>query len=153
MITEQIAQDLKQALLAGDTERVTVLRGLKTAITYAEVAMGKKGVGLSDEEILGIFQKEVKKRQDSVDAYTKAGSPERAEQEAREQAIIQKYLPQQLSEAAVSELIDAAIVATGASSVRDMGRVISVVKQKAGASADGSMIARLAKQRLEEQAA
>lgn len=147
-IQQRLTDDLKQALLAGEAERVTVLRGLKSVILYAEVAEGKREEGLANEQVVGLFQKEAKKRQESADLYTKAGEQERANKELAEKAIIEAYLPEQLNEDEIRALIDQAIEEVGSSEVRNMGQIIGLVKQKAGGSADGSVIARLVKEKV-----
>lgn len=148
MLSQQLNDDLKAAMLAKDTARVETLRGLKSVILYAEVAAGKRDTGLPDEEVLALFAKEAKKRQESADLYVQGGSQERADKELAEKAIIESYLPAQLSEDELGKLIDEAVASTGAQDAKDMGRVIGAVKAKAGASADGAMIARLVKERL-----
>lgn len=148
MLKQQIDIDLKAALLAGETTKVETLRGLKSSILYAEVAAKKRDVGLTDDEILALLAKEAKKRQESADLYVQGGSAERAEKELAEKAIIEAYLPAQLSEAELLEHIDTAIAETTAQGPQAMGQVIGKVKAKAGSSADGAVIARLVKERL-----
>lgn len=148
-LRQQLDDDVKAALLAGDSLRTDTLRGLKSVILYADVAAKKRDTGgISDDEILGLFAKEAKKRQESADLYVKGGSPERAEKELAEKAIIESYLPAQLSEAEVAEVIDAIIAEQGAEGAQAMGKVIGAVKAKVGSAADGSMIAKLVKERL-----
>ena len=149
MIRQQIEDDLKAALLAGDSIKVDTLRGLKSVILYADVAAKKRDTGgIADDEILGLFAKEAKKRQESADLYVQGGSQERADKELTEKAIIEAYLPAQMSEAELLQIIDAVIAEQGAEGAQAMGKVIGAVKAKAGNSADGSMIARLVKERL-----
>ncbi|HEX3568055.1 MAG TPA: GatB/YqeY domain-containing protein [Candidatus Saccharimonadales bacterium] len=148
MLKQQLEQDLKAALLAGDRERATTLRGLKSVILYAEVAKGVRDQGLGDDEIIALFAKEAKKRQESADLYTQGGSEERATAELAEKRIIEGYLPKQLSEDEIRQLIEDAIAEIGDSSMRAMGSTISLVKQKSGGAADGAVIARLVKERL-----
>ncbi len=148
MLEQQLEQDIKTAQLAGDTFTLTTLRGVKAALLNVKVATGKRDSGLSDEEVLPILAKESKTRQESADMYTQGGAPAKAESELAEKAIIDAYLPAQLDEAAISTLVDEAITATGAQSPADMGKVIGMVKGKAGASADGAVIARLTKEKL-----
>ena len=151
MIRQKLEQDVKAALLAGDKLRVETLRGLKTAILYADVATKTRDTGgVDDDAILALFAKEAKKRQESADLYIKGGSPERAEKELAEKKIVEAYLPTQLSEAELGELIDMAITQTGASEVKDMGKVIGAVKAKAGNAADGALIAKLVAERLKK---
>lgn len=148
MLEQQIEQDLKAALLSGDKSTATTLRGLKSALLYAKVAANKRDEGLSDDEVIGILSKEAKKRQESADLYKQGGSPERAEAELTEKALIEKYLPAQVSEDEIAAAIDEIIKQTGAEGPKAMGQVIGAAKAKFGASADGSVIARLAKERL-----
>lgn len=149
MLEAQIEQDIKTAQLAGDTSRLTTLRGLKAVLLNIKVAQGKRDSGLSDEEVLAVLAKESKKRQESADMYAQGGAAERAEAELAEKAIIDSYLPAQLSESELGAMIDEAIAATGAASPADMGKVIGQVKAKAGAAADGALIARLTKEKLQ----
>jgi len=149
MIKEQLERDLKQALIARDSFRATVLRGLKSSILYAEVAAGSKDSGgLSDEEIISLFQKEAKKRQDSIDLYDKAGDAERSKAEQDEKRIIEEYLPAQLSEEEITAVVEKVIADTGASDIKAVGQVIAKVREQTKGAADGSLIARLVKERL-----
>lgn len=148
MIKQKLQDDVKAAMLAGDSLRLETLRGLKSAILYAEVAAKKRDEGLSDEEIIALFAKEAKKRQESAELYQQGNSPERAEKELAEKAIIDAYLPEQLSEDELKAMIDEVITQQGASGMQAMGQVIGAVKAKVGNSADGALIARLVKERL-----
>lgn len=147
-LEQQLEQDIKAAQLAGNTFRLTTLRGLKATLLNVKVATGKRESGLSDEEVLPILAKESKKRQESADMYKQGDAADRAESELAEKAIIDAYLPAQLGEAEIADMVDAAIAATGAQGPADMGKVIGQVKATAGASADGAVIARLAKEKL-----
>lgn len=149
----RLDQDLKSAMLARDELRLSVLRSLKSALTYASVdAKARGGDGLlSDEQALAVLAKEAKKRQDSADAFTSGGAHDRAEKELAEKAIIEEYLPRQLDEKELATLVDQTISELGASGVKDLGRVIGSVKAKAGASADGAKLAQIARERLNSQ--
>lgn len=148
MLEDRLQQDIKTALLAGDSAKATTLRGLHATLLDVKIKEGKRDSGLSDEEVLKVFAKESKKRQESAEIYKQGGSPERADKELAEKAIIDAYLPEQLSEDEVKKLVEEAISQTGASSMADMGKVIGMVKGKAGSSADGSVIAKLVKEQL-----
>ncbi len=142
-------QDLKVALLAGDAERVSVLRSVKSAVTYAEVARGVKGgAGLSDSEILEVISKESKKRQESADLFTKGGATDRASKELREKLILDKYLPEALSTDEIANLVDQAIDDIGELTPQTMGRVIGRVKELSNGAADGGVIAGMVKERM-----
>lgn len=148
-LKEKIDQDLKAALLGGDKERANVLRGMKSAILYEEVAKGVRDSGLPDDDIIRILQKEAKKRQESADLYVKGGNQERADAELGEKAVIEEYLPQQLSEDEINALIDAVEAENGAVAKETMGAVIAAVKDRAHGAADGAVIAKLVRERLQ----
>jgi uncharacterized protein len=148
MLEERLEQDIKAALLAGEKERATTLRGLKATLLNVKVATGKRDSGLTDEEVLPVLAKQAKQRQESADLYMQGGNQERADAELTEKAIIESYLPAQLSEDEIKALIDEVISSTGASGPQAMGQVIGQVKAKAGAAADGALVARLVKEKL-----
>jgi hypothetical protein len=148
MLEQRIEQDLKAALLAGDSEKVTTLRGIKSVLLNEKVAKGKRETGLTDDEVLPLLAKQAKQRQESADLYVQGGDQTRADKELSEKALIEEYLPAQLSEAEIAEVVEKAIAETGAAGPAGMGQVIGKVKQQLGASADGAVIARIAKEKL-----
>jgi len=151
-IRQQLDDDVKAALLAGDSIRVDTVRGLKSVILYANVAAKKRDSGgISDEEVLVLFAKEAKKRQESADLYVRGGSQERANKELVEKAIIEAYLPAQIGDAELSRIIDEIIAEQNADNLQSMGKVIAAVKAKVGSTADGAKIAQLVKERLSAQ--
>jgi uncharacterized protein YqeY len=145
---EEAAKDLKTALLGGDSLRVSTLRVLKGALLNVKVATGKRATGLSDEEVVAVLAKEAKQRQESADLYLQGADQVRADKELAEKAIIEAYLPARLSEAEIVALIDKVIASTGTDKSA-MGQIIGQVKQQAGATAAGALIARLVKERLQ----
>lgn len=147
-LSERIQADTKAALLGGDRFVGDTLRNLKAAILNEEVALGKRDVGLSDEEIEKIIAREVKKRQESIALYEQNGRPELADTEKREAEILSAYLPQQLTEAEVVEIVEQTINEMGATGMQSMGLVIGAVKQKVGNTADGATVARIVKEKL-----
>ena len=146
MLKQQIEQDLKTALLARDKERAEVLRGLKSAILYEEVAKNARETGLPEESVLGVMSREAKKREESAKMYEQAGESERAKTERAEKAIIEVYLPSQLSDEELAGVIDGVLASMGEGA--QMGQIIGAVKQKVGAQADGSRIAAAVKAKL-----
>ena len=152
MIEERLNQDLKQALLSGDKQTVSALRTLKSTILYAKVAEGSSRTeAMADAQLVSILQKEAKKRQESADLYIQGGSAERAQAELTEKRIIEKYLPVQLDEAQVSQLVAKVLVEFGdAVSGASIGQVIGKVKDAAAGAADGALIARIVKERLQK---
>lgn len=145
---DKLASDLKAAMLAGDKQRAEVLKGLKNALQYEAVAQNSVDRQLSDEQIQKVAAREAKKRQEAADIYQKAGETERAKAELAEKAIIETYLPEQLDDAALQQLVKHEIAAASAPTMADMGKIIGAVKAKAGPSADGATIARLVKENL-----
>lgn len=148
MLEQRIEQEIKAALLAGEKDKATTLRGLKAVLLNVKVATGKRDSGLTDDEVITVLAKQAKQRQESADLYKQGGNTEKAKAELAEKAIIESYLPAQLSEAEIAALIDEVIAATGASGPQAMGQVIGQVKAKAGAAADGALVARLTKEKL-----
>ena len=133
----RIDQDIKSAMLARETAKLGVLRMLKTALMNAAIEKGGAGSVLDDPDALAIVRKEVKKRQDSVEAFEKGGRPEMAASEKAEIDILNTYLPQQLSAAEVEAFVKAAIAESGATSRKDMGAVMKLVNANAAGRADG----------------
>jgi uncharacterized protein YqeY len=133
----RIDQDIKAAMMARETAKLGVLRMLKTSLMNAAIEKGGAGSTLDDTEALAIVRKEVKKRQDSVEAFEKGGRPEMAASEKAEIEILNAYLPQQLSAAELEALVQAAIAEAGATSKKDMGAVMKLVNAKAAGRADG----------------
>ncbi len=147
-IKRQIETDLKTALLAGDKQTTTVLRGLKSAVLNVEIEKNLRDTGLADAEVISVFAKEAKKRQESADMYQQGNSPERVEAELAEKVLIEKYLPQQMGDDELASIIDAAIKETGATNMQQMGQVIGKVKQQTAGVADGARIATMVKEKL-----
>ena len=149
-LKEQINNDLKAALLGGNRFVADTLRGLKAAILNEEVATGRRDEGLEDTEIEGIIAREVKKRNESKVLYEQNDRPELAEQEANEIDVLAVYLPQQLTEDEIQQVIDVVIADIGATDMKAMGQVIGAVKAKCGTAADGATVARLVKTALQQ---
>lgn len=145
---QRLQDDVKAAMLAGDSLRLETLRGLKSVILYAEVAAGKREEGLTDDEILALFSKEAKKRQESAELYIQGGAQEKADKELAEKTIIEAYLPAQLSEAELAAIIDEVLNEVKPAGLQQMGQVIGQVKSQVGNTADGSLIAKLVKEKL-----
>ena len=150
-LSAQIQDDMKAALLSRDSGNrfvVDTLRNLKAAILNEEVAQGKRDTGLDDVEIEKIIAREVKKRNESITVYEANGRPELAETERKEAEILANYLPEQLSEEKLREIVAAKIAELGVTDVKGMGQVIGGVKQEVGNSADGALLARIVKESL-----
>lgn len=142
-----INQDLKVALRNGNHSACDTLRLLKAEIANREIALGVREAGLTDEQIEQVVVKEVKKRREAAELYQQAGRIELAENELTEIAILEKYLPQQLSDDAIRQAIDD-ILTQIEPVMANMGKVIGAAKAKLGSAADGAVIARLVKEKL-----
>src|SRR5712672_540112 len=129
VLREQINESIKSAMKSKDKQRLSTLRLVSSAIKYAEIEAERTGKTLSDDDILSLLQKMIKQRHESVDIYDKAGRKELADQERGEIAIIQAYLPKQMSETEAKAAIAEVIKATGAQSIKDMGKVMAALKQ------------------------
>ena len=139
---DQLTSDLTTAMKARDTERTGILRQIIGAVRF-EAKAGAVEKELSEDEVLKILAREVKKRRDSAQIYTDAGAPERAATETSEADLIETYLPAQLSDDELAALVQAVIADVGATSVRDMGAVMKEATARAGASADGKKLSTL----------
>lgn len=149
MLKAEVDKDLKAAMLGGDKRLVEVLRGLKSAILYKEVADSKREQGLSDTEIVSVFKKEQKSRRDAIAIYDQAGETARAEEEQYQIDVIAKYVPEEMSEEKVAEVVLEVIKKLDIVEPKpqDMGRIIAEVKQSAP-NADGAVIAKAVKQNI-----
>lgn len=143
-LKETISNDLKAAFLGGNRFISDTLKGLKAAILNQEIALGKREEGLTDAEVEAVVQKEVKKRRESAEIYTQAGRDELAQKELDEMAILEKYLPQQLSEAEIEALLRQ-IIDEGKLTLdaKNQGMLIGQVKKRVGSAADGAIVARV----------
>jgi uncharacterized protein YqeY len=148
---EQIERDLKAALLAGDRLTSETLKGIKSALQYEAVAQSVKVNDLGDEVIQKVIAKESKKRQEAAELYKNAGEQERTSKELQEKSVIDKYLPEQMTEDELLPIVEAEVSSFDNPSLKDMGKIIGAVKAKTEGSADGAVIAKLVKQRLETE--
>jgi len=150
MLRERLSEDLKTAMRAKEQRAVSTIRMVLAELKLRDIAAREKGnaAGVGDAEIVDMMQKLVRQRRDSIEAYEKGGRPELAQQEAEEIAVIERYLPQGLSEAETAAAVAEAIAATGAKSVKDMGRVMAHLKERHAGRMDFGKVGALVKQRL-----
>ena len=127
---EKITADLKTAMKAGDRARVDALRLITAALKDKDIEARGAGKTCREDDVLALLQKMIKSRQESLEIYEKNNRPELADKERYEIAVISSYLPQPMSEAEVAEAIKAAIAETGATSIKDMGKVVAALKAK-----------------------
>lgn len=147
-LKQRISDESKAAFLGGDSFRGGVLRDLQAAILNEEVAQMKRDEGLDDASVEKVIAREVKKRLESADLYRKNDRIDLAEPEERELAVLKEYLPEQMSEDELRELVQGIVADMDEVSMQQMGQVIGAVKSKVGNSADGAMIAQIVKETL-----
>ena len=143
---DKISAELKEALRAKDQTKMDVLRAMKSALTYKEVE--KKQTGVSEEEAIAVFNTMIKQRRESIEQYEKFGRPEAAAKEKYELAVIQSFLPQQLTSDEIKSLVSQAISACAAKTVQDLGKVMKELKPKISGRADGKEVTEIVKAAL-----
>jgi hypothetical protein len=144
-LRERVNDDIKAAMKAREAERLATLRLLSAALKQREV---DERVTLDDAGVVSVIEKMLKQRRDSIAQFEQAGRQELADKEKQEMAVLQAYLPQQLTAAELEALVAEAVAASGAASPVDMGKVMAIVKPKAAGRADMGKLSALVKQRL-----
>lgn len=144
-LKERLRREMQDAMRAGEKLRLGALRMLSAAITNREKEVGHE---LSDDEVRDVASREVKRRNESIEAFQKGGRTDLVEKETSERGVLEPYAPAQLSEAEVDAMIDDAIARTGASSPMEMGKVMGVVMGRAKGRADGSAVQAKVRERL-----
>jgi len=144
-LKSRIQEDVKDAMRARNRERLGALRLITAGIKQKEV---DERISLDDNAVISVLEKMIKQRRDSHQQYEQAGREELAAQEAFEIGILQGYMPAALSESEISELVDAAILETGASSMKDMGKIMGVLKPKLQGRADMGAVSGQVRARL-----
>jgi len=145
MLKQRLVEDMKTAMKAGEKRRLGVIRLINAAIKQREV---DERIELDDTQVLAVLDKMLKQRRDSIAQYEVAKREDLAEQERYEIGVCQEYLPNALSEDEISALIDAAVAASGAASMKEMGKVMALLKPQAQGRADIGIISAQVKQRL-----
>ncbi len=145
MLQEKIDQDLTSAMKEKDEIKVSVLRMLKSALKNKEIENKNQ---LTETDVISIIQSQIKSRTDSIDLYKKGNRPELAEKEEKEIETLKIYLPQQLSETELKEIVREKIKKTNAKSIQDIGKVIGQVMAEVKSQADGSTVSKIVKEEL-----
>ena len=141
----KITEDMKEAMRAKDVVRLGTIRLLQSAIKHREV---DERIELTDQDVMAVIEKMLKQRRDSIEAYESAQRQDLANVEKAEVVILQSYLPQALSDAEVSAILDTAIKAANATSIKEMGQVMAIVKPQVVGRADMGKLSTLIKQKL-----
>ena len=148
-LNDQLAEDLKQAMKAKDAVRLRTIRSLRAAIKEKEIAERHGGEAhLADDVYLAVLQKQAKQRRDAIEQFEQAGRDDLVAKEREELDIIEAYLPKQLGDDEIRSVVEAVVAATGASSMRDMGKVMGAAMQQLKGRADGRRINEIARELL-----
>lgn len=148
MLKQQLKDELKQAMLAKETTKTSVLRMILSALGYHEIKKGGAGYEATDEDVLAVIQKETKQHKDSVEQFKNAGRNDLVEKEEQELKILEKYLPEQMGEEEVRKLVKNAITQTNATTPQDMGKVMGALMSKVKGKADGLLVSKIVKEEL-----
>jgi uncharacterized protein YqeY len=141
MMMEKIAADMKEAMRAKDAARLSTLRLLKSAVEYHKIE--KKQEQLTDADVTAIIKKQIKQRQDSIESFEKGGRADLVEKEKAELVVLKSYLPEELSQSQVEEVVKATIAEVGATTKTDMGKVMKAVQAKLAGRADNRLVSQL----------
>ena len=136
-LMEKLTADMKEAMKQGEKERLSVIRLVRGSVRQAEID-GKKT--LSDDEIISVITKEVKMRRDSIEEFERGGRADLVEKTEGEIAILMPYLPEQLSTDEVKKIVEAAVAEVGATTAKDMGKVMGVLMPRVKGRADGKLV-------------
>lgn len=149
-LKQQIQKDFIEAFKAKDELRSSTLKMLQSEIKNIEIAQkGKGGAGdLNDDEVVQVVSKEVRKRKETAEIFAKEGRAETAEKETKEAEILSKYLPEQMSEEEVRKLVKEAVEKSGATSIKEMGKVMGILTPQIKGKADAGMVSGIVKEML-----
>ncbi len=146
-LNDQLTEDLKQAMKAKDAVRLRTIRSLRAALKEKEIAERRDGEAhLSEEQVLAVVQKQAKQRRDAIAQYEPAGRDDLAAKEQDELEIIEAYLPKQLGDEEIRRVVQEIVAATGASSMREMGKVMGAAMEQLRGRADGRRINEIARE-------
>ncbi len=148
MLEDKIAEDYKQAMKNKDAARVSTLSFLRSQLKY--VMIEKKADKLPDAEVILVIKKQIKQRQDSIEQFTKGNRSDLAEKEKLELSILKSYLPQEMSEAELKTIIEAAVKESSAGGIKDIGKVMKALLPKIAGRADNAVVSNLVKEKLSQ---
>lgn len=147
-LEEKIAQDYKKAMLERDSAKSSALSFLRAQIK--NIMIDKRVEKVADEDVVGVIKKQVKQRQDSIEQFEKGGRADLAAKEKAELALLQSYLPQEISDAALRQIVEESIKAAGATSAKDMGKVMKEIMPRVAGKADNKRVSDLVKESLSQ---
>ena len=141
MLLDKIAADMKDALRAKDAVRLSTLRMLKSAVEYYKIE--RKQEKLTDADVVVVIKKQVKQRQDSIEGFEKGGRTDLVEKEKAELAVLKSYLPEEIPQTQLEEIVKAVIAEVGATTKADMGKVMKAVQAKVAGRADNRLVSQI----------
>lgn len=145
MLMQQITDDMKVAMKARDKIKLSTIRMLRAALKDKEIELGND---LSEADVVAVVGKMIKQRKDAANQYVEAGRDDLAAKELEENAVIEIYMPEQLAEEEVAKIVSQAISESGAEGMRDMGKVMGIIRPKLQGKADMGIVSALVKQQL-----
>ena len=147
-LKQKIVEDQKSAMRAGNAPRLSTIRLLSAAISNREIELRKKDIGLSDEEILDVIGAEARKRKDAIAEFQNAGRTEMADKESAELAILQEYLPPEISDEDLLRIVQGGVREVGATSEKEFGKVMKAIMPLLKGKASGDRISKVLKEEL-----
>lgn len=144
-VEKKLMDDYKTAMKSGDKVRLETIRGMRAQLKNFQIEKMRE---LTEEEVFQVLNSAAKKRRDAIELYQQHGKTDRADEELQELAIIETYLPKQLDESAIAELVEKAIAETNADSIKDMGKIMGVIMPQVKGVADGKLVQQIVKDKL-----
>ncbi len=144
-LLKKLQEEMKKAMKSGEKDRLSTIRMLISEIKKVQIDKKKD---LTDEEIIQLLQRYAKQRKEAIQQYKKANREDLVEKEEKELKVVEEFLPEQLSEEKIENIVQETIEEIGASSLKDMGKVMKVVMEKVKGRADGSIVSKIVKQKL-----
>ncbi len=149
MTKAELKDELKKSMLARDSEKTSALRMVISALGYYEIEKGGADYEATDEDVEAVLQKQAKQRRDSIEQFKAGGRDDLVQNESRELALIEAYLPAQMGEEEITKIVEEAIAATGATSAQDMGKVMGALMPKTKGKADGGLVSKIVREKLQ----
>lgn len=147
-LKERLSEDLKNAMKSGDKIRLEVVRMLQTMLRRREIERKGEGKDLTEEDEIQVIKSEIKKRKEAIELFEKGGRVDLAEKERKELEILNEYLPEQMSEEEIREIVGRIIQETGAVGQKDFGKVMGLAMKELKGKADGSLVQKIVKEKL-----
>ena len=149
MTKAELKDELKKSMLARDSEKTSALRMVISALGYYEIEKGGADYEATDEDVEAVLQKQAKQRRDSIEQFKAGGRDDLVQNESRELALIEAYLPAQMGEEEITKLVEEAIASTGATSAQDMGKVMGALMPKTKGKAKEGLVSKIVREKLQ----